>query len=404
MRNYIYSIVCLCAALLCSSISSAQDKVKKPLGSGIVNFIDQDSTWSVKVSGMMQFLAATSINNNDGSHELASTFAPRRIRLKLGGFAYTPKLNYFLQLGFSEQDMVGINPDNSHNTELIYDAYIRWSFFRNCELKFGQFKLPGNAERMISSANMQFVDRSIMNSAMNIDRDMGLMLSHPFYLKNNFVVRDYWAFTQGEGEGVTNGNEGGYNYTARLELLPLGEFAGDGEYKGSAFGLEPRVKLMLGCTYNFNDEAIRTKGQLGKYMLIDDGADFHHSDMTNILLDAVLRYQRWSFLAEYGRRSANNPEAFNSDGSEAGFTVPEGNAYNVQGGFLFPSNWELSARYSEAYFKHNVYNGEAKRCGTVAISRYIVQHKLKVQGDFSHFSYGGGINSSLARLHFVLQF
>lgn len=400
MRKFILLIT----SLLCYSSYSthAQSLKKMPLGNGIVNFVDQDSTWSVKLSGRMQFLAASRINRyEDGSSDFVSTFSPRRIRFKLGGFVYSPKLHYFLQMGFSEQDMQTLNTNNSEATQMIYDAYMRWNFYKNCEVKFGQFKLPGNVERMISSGNMQFVDRSILNSTMNIDRDLGIMLSHSFNTGYKVLVRDVWAITQGEGRGGSNGSQGGLNYTSRVEVLPLGEFADGGDYKGSSFGLELSPKVLLGLTYNFNNNAIRTNGQLGQYMAADNG--FLSTDITNIFFDAVVRYRRYSFLAEYASRNAQTGVLTSNDGSQTYF-IPEGNAYNVQAGYLFRTNWEISARYSEVYFNQNNFENNARRLATVAFSRYIVEHKLKWQTDFSSLIYGGGRNSFMARMQFEFQF
>lgn len=403
MRQPLYILACLCCFICSDFTVQAQHLQKMPFGKGIVNFVDQDSTWSMKFSARMQFLAAGSINRNaGGGSDGSSTFTPRRIRLKFGGFVRTPALRYFLQLGLSDQDKVGVNSDNSQASQIIYDAYIRWNFFQSCELKFGQFKLPGNVERMISSGNMQFVDRSILNSAMNIDRDLGMMFSHSFNVGYRCLIRDMWALTQGEGRGATAGNEGGFNYTSRIEVLPLGEFVDGGDYKGSSFGLELSPKLLLGLTYNFNDNAVRTNGQLGKYMITDTG--LHETDMTNIFFDAVARYRRYSFLAEFAYRDAQSPVATNSDGTPTGFIVPEGSAYNVQAGYLFRTNWEVSARYSEVYFNHDLFESNARRLASIALSRYIIEHKLKWQTDFSSLLYGAGKNSFMARVQFELQF
>ena len=58
-----------------------------------------------------------------------------------------------------------------------------WHFAKNWELWAGQTKLPGNVERVISSGDLQLVDRSLLNK----DR-----LPKPtktiFYLKKNFLT------------------------------------------------------------------------------------------------------------------------------------------------------------------------------------------------------------------------
>jgi hypothetical protein len=43
---------------------------------------------------------------------------------------------------------------------------------------FGQTKLPGNNQRVVSSGSLEFTDRTINNSRFNIDRDFGLFLDY----------------------------------------------------------------------------------------------------------------------------------------------------------------------------------------------------------------------------------
>jgi len=61
----------------------------------------------------------------------------------------------------------------------------------------------------------------LVNSRFNIDRDLGIQLRHHDYLSDKFLIRERIAISQGEGRNITTGNLGGYQYTARLELLPL---------------------------------------------------------------------------------------------------------------------------------------------------------------------------------------
>jgi hypothetical protein len=45
---------------------------------------------------------------------------------------------------------------------------------RKLDNGFGQTKLPGNNQRVVSSGSLEFTDRTINNSRFNIDRDFGL--------------------------------------------------------------------------------------------------------------------------------------------------------------------------------------------------------------------------------------
>ena len=90
----------------------------------------------------------------------------RRVRFKSDGHLFTPKIGYKLEV-----DIIGAQ---------ILDAILKWNFYKNFEIWAGQSKLRGNRERVISSQNLQFVDRSLLNSKFTLDRDIGVWLTHHF--------------------------------------------------------------------------------------------------------------------------------------------------------------------------------------------------------------------------------
>jgi hypothetical protein len=71
----------------------------------------------------------------------------RRMRLKLDGFVYNPKFGYKVELGFSARDRNSCCW-NSGNVILDGVLYKPTSDFT---IGFGQTKLPGNNQRVISS-------------------------------------------------------------------------------------------------------------------------------------------------------------------------------------------------------------------------------------------------------------
>src|SRR5690606_35566771 len=154
----------------------------------------------------------------------------RRARLKFDGFADSPKLKYKLQLGLSNRDIAGANDYNRNSPRYILDAVIMWNFAKDWEVWAGQTKLPGNLDQLVSSGNMQFIDRSLLSSGCNLGRDIGIQLHHKTKLGESFLMREKVAISQGEVRNVTSGNEGGLEYTGRLEFLPMGEFMSKGEY------------------------------------------------------------------------------------------------------------------------------------------------------------------------------
>ena len=389
---------------LLGTITSFSQETNAPkFGKGLFNLVGQDSTWTMKIATRMQFLSIATWDEgaDEGLVNPEQNFLVRRARLKFDGFAYTPKLKYKLELGLSNRDISGASAFTSNAPRYILDAVVMWNFYENFELWVGQTKLPGNIERVISSGNLQQVDRSLVNSRFNIDRDAGIQLRHHFNLSDNFLVREKFAISQGEGRNITTGNLGGHQYTARLEFLPFGEFASNGDYSGSDLKREAKPKLMLAINYDINQNAVKTRSNLGSYMTNDIG--FHETDINTFFFDGMFKYNGFSFMWEYANRDADDPIARNSDGTETGDVVWVGDGLNLQSGYLLAKDWEISGRYTNINLD-DITGRNAETQYTLGLSKYIVGHKLKVQTDLSYLSVDGGSDELMYRLQFDVHF
>ncbi len=392
MKNAIYAVL---VCVLTSFNLYSQEISDTKFGKGLINFTAKDSSFSVKFAPRIQFRSQTSWDYDGENYEgPEQAFLIRRARLKFDGWALTPKLKYKLELGLSNNDIAGANVFTRNAPRYILDAVLKWNFYGNFELWAGQTKLPGNVERVVSSANLQFIDRSILNSRFNIDRDIGLQLHHKINIGKNFVIKEKLALSQGEGRNITVGNLGGLQYTGRLELLPFGEFIKKGDYVQSDLVREQTPKLMLGAVYDFNDNAVKTRSNLGSYMIREDGT-LYETDITTLFLDAVFKYNGLSMQAEYAYREADEPLAIREGETNLpDYVVGVGNAFNIQAGYLFKTNYEVAARYSTNDFKE-ITNLLSRKEYTLGGSKYIVGHKLKVQADLT-YALQDGINDYIA--------
>src|SRR5690606_31810443 len=95
----------------------------------------------------------------------------RRLRMRVDGYLYSPKFSYTIQLAFTRGDQ---DFDDTGVANIVRDAVVFYNFTPNFYIAFGLNKLPGNRQRVNSSGQLQFADRSIVNAAMNIDRDFGI--------------------------------------------------------------------------------------------------------------------------------------------------------------------------------------------------------------------------------------
>ena len=206
----------------------------------------------------------------------------------------------------------------------------------------------------------------------------------------------------GEGRNITTGNLGGFQHTARLELLPFGAFKSKGDYSGSDLKREEKPKLLLAATFDTNQDAVKNRSNQGSYMVNDTG--FYQTDINTIFLDAMFKYNGFSFMAEYANRTADDPIAKNSDGTLTGDEVQVGSGLNLQTGYLFKNNLEVSGRYTNINLDEDITGKNPQSQYTLGLSKYIVGHKLKVQSDLSYLSEEDNNGGLMWRLQVDIHF
>ena len=340
-------------------------------GQGI-RYMASDSSFSVKFNTRFQTLYEGVLNTN--TNEWSDKLLTRRYRLKFGGFLYNPKFEYKIELALSNRDQGGISSETNNGVNIVLDAVIKWHFAKNWSLWMGQTKLPGNRERVISSQQLQFVDRSNLNSKFTIDRDKGLQLRHKQKLGKG-VLREMASISLGQGRNITSSHSGGYDYTLRAEYLPFGNFTSKGDYFGSDLKRESSPKLSIGVTYDINKGASRAQGQLKDFLDVN-------SDLETIFIDAMFKYNGLSIMAEYADKTVKNGalSGFNSDGDLTYFYT--GDAINFQVGYLFKSNFEVATRYTSVN-PESLDVGNDNQQYTLGFSKYISGHTFKVQSDIT---------------------
>lgn len=341
-------------------------------GKGL-QFIAADSSFSTKLNVRAQSLFSSTYNLDEESY--SDNLQIRRARIKMEGFIYSPKIEYKFEFALSNSDTGRPLAENNNTSNIVLDAIVNWNFAKGFNLIFGQTKLPGNRERVISSQRLQLVDRSLLNSRYNIDRDFGVQLHHESQ-SGDIVFKKILSVSSGEGRNMTSDNKGGYDYTGRVEVLPFGEFQSSGDYFGGDLKRELTPKLSLGLTYDFNDRASRQGGQLGSFF--DE-----QRDLKTIFADAMFKYKGFSAMAEYADKKSNGSPVVETDidgkVSKAFFT---GTGFNVQAGYLFKNNVELAGRFTRIN-PEAITQRDDNTQYTLGVSKYISGHTLKVQSDIS---------------------
>lgn len=336
-----HSVVCVLLAILGGLHLHAQQTTTSA-GSfdfntkGII-FRSADSSAHVIMRFRMQnWVVYTSTPTEDGEpiNLSAGTVeaAVRRLRLRFGGSLFDPRLSFNLQLSFSRNDM---DWRDTEFPNIIRDAMVFWNFTPDLQVSFGQTKLPGNRQRVTSSGDIEFADRSIVNGAFTLDRDFGLQ-GYWRPVSGDQIVNIRAAISGGDGRNQPPIPGGGLAYTARVEFLPLGAFTDGGDYFEGDLEREPHPKLSLGVSAQHNERMTKTRGTLGTPL-------YEQRSAQTIYADGVFKYSGFSMYGEYATRLCANPITTSGTDVQAVFA---GNGYLIQSSFVFPSMISVAARFA----------------------------------------------------------
>lgn len=344
-----------------------------------IEVIQKDSLFSIRFQFRMQNRAGYLSKSDEDFTPESFEFRVRRLRMAMRGFVYNPKWTYYVQLSFSRADMDWESTASSTvNTSpnIVRDAMVFYEPMKGLKFGFGQTKLPGNRQRVTSSGNLQFADRSIVNSTFTLDRDFGFFAT---YDKDFFRIKA--AITSGEGRNSTKSDKG-LNYTARLEYLPFGKFTGDNEDWEGDLLREEKPKLIIAAGYNYNVHAVRQGGTLGNDL-------YSPINMQNLHADLQFKYKGFSLLQEYTSRISDNEVSVSSADPTKIKAVYTGFGSNTQLSYCFKNHFELAFRYAFIQPSKNIYanptysslNEKRQEQYLLGVSKYFYGHRLKVQGN-----------------------
>jgi hypothetical protein len=302
----------------------------------------------------------------DETEELRNDFRLRRARFIFQGYAF----------GKNNQFKFEIDPLRKDN--VVLDYYLDFTQNKNVSVRVGQYKLSSNRERVISSGNLQMVDRSRINAEFSLDRDMGIDIR-----SRDFLQKDKMRYVLGvsSGNGLNNFRFTDFSmvYLVRIEYLPMGIFR---DYTEVDFArTDPR--LSLGAGYAFFQNADRDRGMIGLPFPDGGTADYHFA-----YADAMFKARGFSALTEFSLRSGTRnigPITTDPDGNPVPIVAPRnGLGWMLQAGYLLPNTrFEFAGRGS---IIKKITSDTSLRDGygaTFSISWYFFRHPMKIQADVS---------------------
>lgn len=357
---------------------STAARVEASFGKGVTIHAADDSL-SLNVRGRMQ-LRATVLDTPEDGQDPNTEVTVRRLRLAFGGHALSPKLTYRVQLAFS-------NLDTEPDLRLpLRDAYITWEPLRDVSLRFGQKKVAYTRQRLISSSALQMVDRSIVLTELNLDRDVGMEV----FSKDLFGLGGHLGYVLGVygGSGRNRlGREHGLLYVARLEGRPFGKF-NDFVEADMAWEPKPRLSLGMGAAYNQNTD--RPRSTTGDPY---PSGDF---DYLHLGADLVFKFSGFSLQGEVMIRKADqDSRGVDIDGEASTIYARSARGAYVQAGQMLLDEVEVTARYGRFDPLGDHGDPSLVRSDELGggLNYYVSKHNLKVQGDYFYLptgSFDGG--------------
>ena len=343
-------------------------------GSGL-RIQSDDGAFSVTTRFRVQILHQVDLEDES---DATQQFMLRRARVQFGGHFFGEDNRYKLQLAISPRDLgIRDNFTGRPSQSPLLDYYLEFRQLRDLTLRIGQYKVPHNRQRVTSSGNLQMVDRSIVNSEFNLDRDLGFDIRS----RNLFgldMLRYNLGIFMARGRGSVGDDDFGMMYLARLELLPMGSFQ---DYREANLDRGP-ARLAIGLGGAYIDRARRDRGVRGSVP-----ADGGTTDTVHLVADAIFVAHGFSAETEFMMRSGsrNAGDATDGMGTPIAEAAPrDGWGLMVQTGYILPTiPFEISARFGmirPTGADGESALGESNELG-LGLSYYFAEHPFKLQFD-----------------------
>ncbi len=425
----IFKIILVLSATFCMTSHYGQNTKLSSytFGEGF-NFTNPNGS-TMKLQGYMQpyFESKT---YTEADEDAANRFRMRRLRLRFSGKSANERFGYRLQV-----DLAGADEGENDINNFLLDAYVSYNVAKRIEFIFGQrATYTDNRELFMNSNSLQLPERSRLTSVFASIREFGFFAKGTFRTGRGTYLKPYITITNGDGANVFTNDRGGLKYGARLDFLPFGLFTNFGQFRQADVVRELTPKLVVGVTANYNDGISSRRGRdsgrifylndLNDNGLLDEGEE-RLPDYSKIGVDFMFKYKGFSVIGEYHKSFVSVPDDINArndiygdditlitdrfrgrvnpTSSEFRDYTPEeyvrrqlmlGEAYNIQGGYLFKNGISVDARYTHINadthsFLNNATFFNRTDYYTIGLSKYLTRgYGAKIQASYTWITAG----------------
>jgi len=362
----------------------AQDEIKTAskefqLGDGL-RFNVNDGEYKFRIGGFIQgFYQHDKTDGLDAN----SYMNAKNAFFTISGSMLKEKVSFLLQNNFS-------------NGKPLLDVWVTYDPNSNLKITFGQKQTFTNDREMtFFEDKLQFADRGLFSSTLsNSGREFGVFFESQFQA-GNFIIKPKLAFTSGDGLNSFGTNsadtdKGGLKYGGRLDILPFGNFKEGNDGYIADLKHEDKLKVLAGAAFSYNVGASNEVGEgHGDFTLYDRTGKDKQPDYRKIYQDVLLKYNGFSFLAEYFMATATTLNGSFLDAkalrplylTEISEYLVLGDGYSARAGYVTKSGYALDLKYEK--FNKEFDNPAALLLDqtnyTVGFTKYFKENNLKIQ-------------------------
>ena len=301
-----------------------------------------------------------------GNQRDKQEFELNRGRLKLGGYAGPEWMKYYTEYDFT--------------THYLLDLWVEptpkeWLGFR-----IGQYKVPYNRERFISSGKQQFAERSTVTPPFTLDRQIGITALGRVFADKAFDSSYWVGVYTGNGRGEKRDDDGQPMLMARwqwnMNRRVLAFSSSDIKRHERPIG-----SLAIAVSSNrspYTRYSSSGGGQLPGYEDVADG-DF---DLRQALGEYAFKYQGVSIQTEYHYKRIRD---------RVNATENELTGFYFDTGYFFaglidwvPAPLELAVRYAQVNTDDVTLTPE-KREASLGVNWFFSGHRNKLTLDATRF-------------------
>jgi len=299
----------------------------------------------------------------------------RTVRLIVAGHVLSPDIRYTVQLAFGGNDF------DTGSSSPIFDAYVDYTRFRDVNIRVGQFFVPFDRARTIREFALQFVDRQLAVRELNLDRDVGVMLSSSNLFGLSELLSYNFFLGGGDGRNRFTAYAAGPITSLRFTVRPFGAFDDDQE---ADLTRSDKPRLAVGVAGAYNYRTSRAQSTIGTAFTVG------HVNYTHLAADAVFKYRGFSLLTEALWRKANTDviEREAANGTLTREPTRSGHGYFVQAGYMVNKELEVTARWDKLFSRGptdpqlvQLVRTQGKQLGG-GLNLYLNGHAFKVQSDY----------------------